>query len=87
MHTRTRSALIIVATIVAVVIAAATIYRSWAQTPPAAISCGRICNSNLECRGDPLGRCPFCNFGSCRGNPPVAPPGDAGVDAAVDAGR
>lgn len=57
-----------------------------AAPPPAVFTCGRLCNSNIECKGDPLQRCAFCNFGTCRGSPPLAPPIDAGVDSGVDSG-
>lgn len=53
---------------------------------PEAFTCGRLCNSNIECKGDPLQRCAFCNFGTCRGSPPIVSPPDAGVDSGVDSG-
>lgn len=44
-------------------------------------SCGRICNSNVECNTDLIKSCPFCNFGTCKSTRPEAQIIDAGVDA------
>lgn len=54
--------------------------------PPVPFSCGRICNSNVECSGDILGRCRFCNFGTCKSTQPELVLSDAGVDAPADSG-
>jgi hypothetical protein len=77
---------VLTAALVVIIACSCNDCRDQPQTPPPVLTCGRLCNSNIECKGDPLQRCAFCAFGSCRGSPPVVPPDDAGVDSRIDSG-